>query len=138
MFQKLRHFYQVKITKHLSERNFFILAILWTIGVTIASLASLNNLPSVSIPANDKTAHFVFYFVFFVLWYFGLQHYLKLKRFQLLLVFVTILYGICMEFFQAKFTANRQADPFDVLANTLGTLTGFFTIWLYRKIRKLY
>lgn len=138
MFQKLRHFYQVKITKHLSERNFFILAILWTIGVTIASLASLNNLFSVSIPGNDKTAHFVFYFVFFVLWYFGLQHYLKLKRVQLLLVFVTILYGICMEFFQAKFTANRQADPFDVLANTLGTLTGFFTIWLYRKIRKLY
>ena len=138
MFQKLRHFYQVKITKHLSERNFFILAILWTIGVTIASLASLNNLSSVSIPGNDKTAHFVFYFVFFVLWYFGLQHYLKLKRVQLLLVFVTILYGICMEFFQAKFTANRQADSFDVLANTLGTLTGFFTIWLYRKIRKLY
>ena len=138
MFQKLRHFYQVKITKHLSERNFFILAILWTIGVTIASLASLNNLPSVSITGNDKTAHFVFYFVFFVLWYFGLQHYLKLKRVQLLLVFVTILYGICMEFLQAKLTANRQADSFDVLANTLGTLTGFFTIWLYRKIRKLY
>lgn len=43
-----------------------------------------------------------------------------------------------MEFFQAKLTANRQADPFDVLANALGTLTGFFTIWLYRKIRKLY
>ena len=84
MFQKLRHFYQVKITKHLSERNFLILAILWTIGVTVASLASLNNLPSVSIPGNDKTAHFVFYFVFFVLWYFGLQHYLKLKRVQLI------------------------------------------------------
>jgi len=42
-----------------------------------------------------------------------------------------------MEFLQAKFTANRQADPFDVLANALGTLTGFFTILLYIKIRKL-
>ena len=137
MFQKLRHFYQVKITKHLSERNFLILAILWTIGVTVASLASLNNLPSVSIPGNDKTAHFVFYFVFFVLWYFGLQHYLKLKRVQLTLVFVTILYGICMEFLQAQITSNRQADFYDVLANSFGTFSGFFTILFYTRIRKL-
>jgi len=138
MFQKLRHFYQVKITKHLSERNFLILAILWTIGVTIGSLASLKNIPAISIPGNDKTAHFVFYFVFFVLWYFGLKPFIKNNRFDLILVLITLFYGICMEFFQAKLTANRQADPFDVLANALGTLTGFFTIWLYRKIRKLY
>ena len=138
MFQKLRHFYQVKITKHLSERNFLILAILWTIGVTVASLASLKNMPAISIPGNDKTAHFVFYFVFFALWYFGLKRVVKYSRFDLILVLVTLFYGICMEFFQAKLTANRQADPFDVLANALGTLTGFFTIWLYIKIRKLH
>lgn len=137
MFQKLRHFYQVKITKHLSERNFLILAILWTIGVTIASLASLNNLPSVSIPGNDKTAHFVFYFVFFVLWYFGLKRFVKYRRFDLILVLITLFYGICMEFFQAKLTANRQADFYDVLANSIGTFSGFFTIFFYTRIRKL-
>lgn len=127
----------MKITKHLLERKFLIFAILWTIGVTFASLASLNNLPSVSIPGNDKTAHFVFYFVFFVLWYFGLQHYLKLKIVQLTLVFVTILYGICMEFLQAQITSNRQADFYDVLANSFGTFSGFFTILFYTRIRKL-
>ena len=137
MFQKLRHFYQVKITKYLSERNFLILAILWTIGVTVASLASLKNMPAISIPGNDKTAHFVFYFVFFVLWYFGLKRFIKYNKFDVILVLITLFYGICMEFLQAKFTANRQADPFDVLANSLGTLSGFFTIWLYIKIRKL-
>lgn len=137
MFQKLRHFYQVKITKHLSERNFLILAILWTIGVTVASLASLKNIPAISIPGNDKSVHFVFYFVFFVLWYFGLKRVVKYHRFALILVLVTLFYGICMEFFQAKLTANRQADPFDVLANSLGTLTGFFVILLYTRIRKL-
>lgn len=137
MFQKLRHFYQVKITKYLSERNFLILAILWTIGVTVASLASLKNIPAISIAGNDKTAHFVFYFVFFVLWYFGLKRVVKYRRFDLILVLVTLFYGICMEFFQAKLTANRQADPFDVFANALGTLTGFFIILLYTRIRKL-
>ena len=137
MFQKWRHFYQVKITKHLSERNFLILAILWTIGVTVASLVSLKNIPAISIPGNDKTAHFVFYFVFFVLWYFGLKRFVKYHRFDLILVLATLFYGVCMEFFQAKLTANRQADPFDVFANALGTLTGFFIILLYTRIRKL-
>lgn len=137
MFQKLKHFYLVKITKHLSGRSFLILAILWTTGVTVASLASLKNIPAISIPGNDKTIHFVFYSLFFVLWYLGLQNYFKFKRFDLLLFFVTLLYGICMEFFQAKFTANRQADSFDVLANALGTLTGFIIIWLYTRMRKL-
>ena len=137
MFQKLRHFYQVKITKYLSERNFLILAILWTIGVTVASLASLKNMPAISIPGNDKTAHFVFYFVFFVLWYFGLKRFVKYHGFDLILVLITLFYGICMEFFQAKLTANRQADFYDVLANSIGTLTGFFIILLYTRIRKL-
>ena len=137
MFQKLRHFYQVKITKHLSERNFLILAILWTIGVTVASLASLKSIPAISIPGNDKTAHFVFYFVFFALWYFGLKRVVKYSRFDLILVLVTLFYGICMEFFQAKLTANRKADLYDVLANSIGTLTGFFMILLYTRIRKL-
>ena len=127
----------MKITKHLSERNFLILAILWTIGVTVASLASLKNMPAISIPGNDKTAHFVFYFVFFVLWYFGLKRFVKHRRFALILVLITLFYGICMEFFQAKLTANRQADFYDVLANSIGTLTGFFIILLYTRIRKL-
>ena len=137
MFQKLRHFYQVMITKHLSERNFLILAILWTIGVTVASLASLKNMPAISIPGNDKTAHFVFYFVFFVLWYFGLKRFIKYNKFDVILVLITLFYGICMEFLQAQITSNRQADFYDLLANSLGTLSGFFTIWLYIKIRKL-
>lgn len=127
----------MKIIKHLSERNFLIFAIVWTIGITIASLVKLNNLPTVSIPGNDKTAHFVFYLVFFVLWYFGLKRFVKYNNFNLILVLITLFYGICMEFFQAKFTTNRQADPFDVLANTLGTFLGFFVIFLYTRMRKL-
>lgn len=126
----------MKIIKRLSERRFLIFAIVWTIGITIASLVKLNNLPTVSIPGNDKTAHFVFYFVFFVLWYFGLKRFVKYNNFNLILVLITLFYGICMEFFQAKFTTNRQADPFDVLANALGTFLGFFTIFLYIRMRK--
>jgi hypothetical protein len=40
-----------------------------------------------------------------------------------------------MEFLQANFTTNRHADPFDVLANTMGTLAGLLTVLLskYKK-----
>ena len=50
-------FYQVKITKHLSERNLFILALFWTIAITIASLVSLSNMPRVNVLGKDKTVH---------------------------------------------------------------------------------
>jgi VanZ family protein len=126
----------VKITKHLSERNFIFLALLWTLGVTLGSLASLNNMPAVSIPGKDKTAHFLFYYVFFILWYFGLRKKSNGNYFSVLLVLVTLFYGICMEFLQANFTTNRHADLYDVLANTAGTFAGFVTVFFINNKHK--
>ncbi|MBP6000652.1 MAG: VanZ family protein [Flavobacterium sp.] len=123
----------MKITKHLSERNFIFLALLWTLGVTIGSLVSLNNMPAVSIPGNDKTAHFLFYYVFFILWYFGLTKKCNTNYFSVILAIITLCYGICMEFLQANYTANRHADPFDVVANAAGMLAGFVTVYLIKK-----
>jgi VanZ family protein len=107
------------------ERSLLFLALLWTFGVTIGSLASLNNIPAVSISGIDKTAHFIFYFVFFILWYFGLRNKIVSKNFIFILVLITLFYGIGMEVLQANFTTNRQADLYDVLANTIGTFAGF-------------
>ena len=115
----------MKITKHLLERSLLFLALLWTFGVTIGSLASFDNIPAVSIPGIDKTAHFIFYFVFFILWYFGLRNKIVSKNFIFILVLITLFYGIGMEVLQANFTTNRQADLYDVLANTIGTFAGF-------------
>jgi hypothetical protein len=42
-----------------------------------------------------------------------------------------------MEFLQAQITSNRQADFYDVLANSFGTFSGFLTILFYTRIRKL-
>jgi glycopeptide antibiotics resistance protein len=38
-----------------------------------------------------------------------------------------------MEFLQANFTTNRHADIYDVLANAMGVLTGFITVYLIKK-----
>ena len=127
-------FYQVKITKHLSERNLFILALFWTIAITIASLASLSNMPRVEVPGKDKTVHFLFYFVLTLTWNFALQKKYKNWALKYIIVFVVIGYGIVIEVLQEVLTKTRQADLYDVIANSAGTLVALIVIfWLKNK-----
>ena len=137
MLQKLKHFYQVKITKYLSERNFLTLAIFWTIGITIGSLVSLNNAPKVSIPGKDKTVHFIFYFVFILLWFLALKKKSKLKFFNFILILFAVLYGIAMELLQSLVTINRQADFYDILANTFGAIFGILIVCMFLNKKQL-
>ncbi len=123
------HFYQVKITKHLSERNFLWLAITWTVLITVASLVSFNSVPKVNIPGNDKVVHFLFYSVFVILWSFALlKSYFKLK-YDFLIVVFAISYGMIIEVLQDVLTQTREADFYDVLANSLGALVGFVGLY---------
>lgn len=137
MLQKLKHFYQVKITKYLSERNFLTLAIFWTIGITIGSLVSLNNAPKVSIPGKDKTVHFIFYFVFILLWFLALKKKSKLKFFNFILILFAVLFGIAMELLQSLVTINRQADFYDILANTFGAIFGILIVCMFLNKKQL-
>ena len=127
-------FYQVKITKHLSERNLFILALFWTIAITIASLVSLSNMPRVNVLGKDKTVHFLFYFVLTLTWNFALQKKYKNWALKYIIVFVVIGYGIVIEVLQEVLTKTRQADIYDVIANSAGTLVALIVIfWLKNK-----
>ena len=63
----------MKIIRRLSERNLFVLALLWPIAITVASLISVGEMPKVDLPGNDKTIHFLFYFVLTLLWYVALE-----------------------------------------------------------------
>ena len=127
-------FYQVKITKHLSERNLFILALFWTIAITIASLVSLSNMPRVNVLGKDKTVHFLFYFVLTLTWNFALQKKYKNWALKYIIVFVVIGYGIVIEVLQEVLTKTRQADLSDVIANSAGALVALIVIfWLKNK-----
>ena len=127
-------FYQVKIIKHLSERNLFILALFWTIAITIASLVSLSNMPRVNVLGKDKTVHFLFYFVLTLTWNFALQKKYKNWALKYIIVFVVIGYGIVIEVLQEVLTKTRQADLYDVIANSAGTLVALIVIfWLKNK-----
>lgn len=124
-------FYQVKITKHLSELNLFLLATTYTLAITIASLVSLSNLPRVEVPGKDKTIHFIFYFVLTLLW--NLVFYKKFKNwsYKFIIVLAVVIYGIIIEVLQGVLTKNREADVYDAIANSCGALVALVIIfWL--------
>lgn len=115
----------MKITKHLSERNFLFLAILWTVVITVLSLVSINSVPKVHIPGKDKVVHFLFYLVFVILWSFTkVKLYFKLK-YDFIIVLFAIVYGIIIEVLQSVLTQTREADIYDVFANSIGAIAGF-------------
>ena len=120
------HFYRVKIIKHLSERNFLFFAIIWTVLITVASLVSSSAIPKVNLLWNDKIVHFLFYFFFVVFWSIALQKNFYLKKYSFTVVFFAIVYGIIIEVLQGVLTTTREPDLYDVFANSLGAIIGYF------------
>jgi VanZ family protein len=110
----------------LKKNTFLLFAILWTVIITFLSLATMGEMGSqIKIPNKDKIVHFVFYFLFVILWFKANKNSkLGLKK-TISILFIAISYGILMEFCQKIFTTTRTADVLDALANTLGASTGY-------------
>jgi len=121
----------MKITQLLSELKFVLLAVAWTVLITVLSLISFERTPSfmLQLPFKDKLVHFIFYFVFVVLWCFGLHKTDKIK-----ILLIAVVYGIIIEILQYVLTENRTADFYDVLANSLGAFLAFFVFPIIKKI----
>ncbi len=119
----------MKIIKHLSERNFLFLAIIWALFITVLSLISFNSFPKEYVSGNDKIIHFLFYAVFVLLLCLAKRKsHLKMKH-NLLIVVFAILYGTVIEVLQGAVTKNREADFHDALANSLGAIVGFICFY---------
>ena len=123
------------------RNKFFLAAILWTVFITVACLVSADNfseLEKVEMPAKDKLLHGLFYFVFTILWSYGLRT-LKisdaLKR-RIWAFVIAVGYGILMEICQMVMTNSRSADVVDALANSTGSAIAVLVLWRYQK-RKL-
>lgn len=121
----------MKITQLLSELKFVFLAVAWTVLITALSLISFERAPSfvLQLPFKDKMVHFIFYFVFVVLWCLGLQKTDKIK-----ILLIAVVYGIIIEVLQCVLTENRTADFYDVLANSLGAFLAFFAFPYVKRI----
>lgn len=87
------------------------------------------------IPHKDKYGHFVFYFVFTILWY--AYFYSRKKgsaaRLRYISLFAAFIYGSVIELSQLLFTNGRNADVIDIVFNTMGSAAALLLLWLLQK-----
>jgi VanZ family protein len=127
-------------TKHLlALKNILLgLAIGWTVSVIILCLISFSTLPSIGVSDADKYVHATFHFVFTMLWgmyFWKQQNKLRIPRI-ITVVFVSLSFGILIEFLQETWTTTRQGDILDVAANLTGALLALFVFVFIKKIEK--
>lgn len=135
MYRILTNYFQVKPTNNLSGRNklYLCLAIFWTLFIAVLCLESSSDLPNLGISVSnvDKYVHFIFHFVFTVLWFLYWKTRNGISVFKIFIA--SLLYGIAIEVAQGVFTTTRTADVADVLANVCGSITAVIAIVLSNK-----
>lgn len=120
------------------HNKFLWAAIVWTLFLTYFCLTGSSQIPKVSwldIPNKDKAVHFIFYFVFTLLWclYFWSKKNYSSGKAIVLTFFMAVVYGVIIEICQGLFTADRSADIMDALANTAGSALAVLVLWFLKK-----
>lgn len=100
-------------------------AIIYTLALVIASLITLNGVPSLGSSFDDKIYHVVAYMILAVLWLFYFKAF-KGKYMPLYVFLATFLLGYILELLQYLVNPNRTYDTLDLIANTAGALIGTF------------
>lgn len=121
------------------KKIILVLAVCWTILIAFLCLITFSKLPSLGVSGADKYVHFTFHFIFTLLW--GYYSWLNQNKTELkkiiTIVFISILFGILIEFMQEVFTVTRRADVLDVLANLAGATAAFLVFsFIYKKKSK--
>lgn len=106
----------------------------WMVFITLNSLFSFSgtSISRFHFPNIDKVVHFVFYFVGSLLGCLALREYskgnLKIWKSILMVLSFLVIYGIIIEVIQETYTSTRKSEIGDVLANSLGALSGAIII----------
>lgn len=120
----------IKRIKNLSQGSILLLAVGYTIGVTLLFIIPVKGTQTTTLPI-DKVIHVCIHALLVMAW---ASYALKKngglnKQHWMLLFLLCIAYGMLIEIVQEHFTSTRGADFWDVLANTLGTTIGVFIMF---------
>ncbi len=111
-------------------RTTLVLALIWTLIIFIGCSMPGKEIPKIGLFAHfDKLVHFVFFFMFFLLW--------KISRSNdnngsIIILCLAIVYGFSLEFYQLYFVAGRSFDTWDGIADTIGAVSGLL---FYNKLK---
>ena len=115
---------------------FRLIAVAYTLFITIIMLAPSPDLPTTDWPYWDKIAHILIYFGLVFIWlvvFSTTDRYHIFSRRPVLVLVTCLFYGIVIEACQHWFTDTRTFDIIDILANGIGGLIGFLT---YEQIKR--
>jgi len=121
----------MKAIKKLSgPKTLFVVGLVYTFIITVAFLSSAAVVPKVNIPYLDKVFHALIHGVLSFIWlWFAFsvdKRHISGKAVIVVLV-LCFSYGITIEVAQDWFTASREFDLLDVLANGVGGVLGFLS-----------
>lgn len=107
------------------KTTWLVLALIYTCTITVLFFLPGRDLPRLQLPAIDKIAHALMFFLLGVLW---IGYLFKTGNFTLdrnnstILLLAALLYGIIIEILQGQFALSRSADFYDLLANLVGAV----------------
>lgn len=138
MLLSLMNYFQAKHTKNLLvlKQIYLFLALSWTIIVLSLCLMNSSDIPKVSIENADKFIHYIFHFVFTVLWFLFINKkykFIVLKSLSIV-VLMSISFGVLIELLQTFYTSTRSGDFLDVLFNTFGAILASISILMYKRV----
>lgn len=121
-------FYMKKVISYLQlhSKQSLVFAIGWTLLIFYGCSRPGKDLPKVDLFDNfDKIVHFTFFFIFFLFWHYSSKSY---KYKGLLILIISFLYGLGIEFYQKYCITGRGFDMWDVAADTLGAVVCYFIV----------
>jgi len=119
--------------KTLLERNALFIAVLITVLIAIMSLISLKGVHILKTQNSDKYGHFLTYFILGLSWLYAIKNPSRKIFINYLIIFLIICYGIILEVLQDILTTYRQADSYDIIANSAGVI---FAVIFYNLLKK--
>ena len=124
----------LKAIKTLLKANALIIAILCTLAILIGSLVSINSLvANIPVKLSDKSLHAMAYFVLAFCWFYATYKSSRIHVSTFMVALLIIAFGMVVEALQGGLTSYREADVFDMLANSIGVFLAYLVFKLVLK-----
>ncbi|PCH78221.1 MAG: hypothetical protein COB98_00965 [Flavobacteriaceae bacterium] len=124
----------LKAIKTLLKDNALVIALLCTVTILVGSLASINTLvATIPVKLSDKSLHAMAYFLLALCWFFAMHNSRRIRVSLPVVAFSVIAFGMIVEALQGGLTSYREADVYDILANSIGVFLAYLLFKLVLK-----
>jgi len=124
------------IKKLLEPKTLLYIGICYTLLLTFLLLFPTTDVPKPDLPNFDKLGHVVLFTFLVVIWALFAFSKTEENRSQIVRVMLlAFVYGIIIEVLQELFFQPRTGDGWDIVANSVGILLGWF---VFQKVKRIF